>query len=483
MGGLKRFVLFVLLGALFIPIIQIRYHLVREPALFGYYEQAAFPDLKMFAWKSWFSSAFQTRVSKQVNENIGFRNSLIRINNQYDFSLFRTIHADGFIAGKKGYLYEEDYILEYIGRNFIGKTAIDTKIARLKAVQEELERRGTHLLLVIEPGKASFYPEFIPDHYRPDRRSITNLDYMKRRMDALQVEYIDMNRWFLEMKDTSRMKLFPEYGMHWSISSVTLAVDSLTRYMREKYEVQIPGWTVEKMEVSDSLRGSDRDIADMLNLVFPLPPVQAAYPVIRFEPTKPTLRVISVADSYFNNIFYQYTPHLFAKTEYWYYNSSLVYLDSSGTGKVDHSNLSEKFREFDVILLMVSEINAHCGFWDFADQTYGALFPGIHDTWLYRYENKIRNNRWWFRGLVKQAAAEGTTVEQAIHRNAKYAMCVDFDSLENKTHADSITKIILDIRSIPKWLHKVWVISKERNLPIEACLKSEAEYVLSQNKR
>ena len=483
MNGLKYLLITLSFVLLLMPLAQKRLGVGEGPKLSGIYKSESPPDLKYFTWKRWFSGVFQDKISAQVNDHLGFRSTLIRINNQCDFSLFRIIHAEGFIAGKQGILYEEDYIHEYTGRYFIGKTTIDLKIRRLKAVQEELKKRGTCLLFVIEPGKASYFPEHIPDRYRPGRRTLTNMEYMKQRLDALQAGYIDLNSWFLSMKDTSRYKLFPEYGMHWSIYSVALVVDSLSGYLREKCGARIPGFTVERVDVSDSLQGSDRDIADMLNLVFPLRQVTAAYPVIRYDTAKPSLRVIGVADSYFNNIYYVYAPHLFANTEYWYYNSTLYYGNSYGDEKVDHSNLAAKFKETDVILLMVSEINAHCGFWNFVDQAYEALFPPHRDSWCYRYENQIRNERWWFRGMVKESAAEGITLERAVRQNAAYVMCVNYDRLENKTHADSVSRIIWDIRTTPEWLHKVWTVSKERNLPLETCLASEAEYVLSLRKR
>lgn len=479
MKVLKILLLALLFSLLLLPYIQSRLPLVREPALFGIYAKTGPPDLKQLKWKSWSSGQFQEELSRQVRDHQGFRNTLIRFNNQVDYSLFRIIHAEGFIAGRNGYLYEEDYIHEYTGRYFIGKKTLDLKVRRLKAVQEALRKQGVCLLPVIEPGKASFYPEYIPACYHPEKRTLTNLEYMKQRLDAWNVDYLDLDAWFLSMKDTSRYKLFPEYGMHWSIHSVSLVVDTLSRYLRSRCDLDLPGFSIERIETTGSLRGSDRDIADMLNLVFPLKKVTATYPVIRFDSAEPVLKVIAVADSYFNNIYYDYTPHLFANTEYWYYNSTLYYKDSYGDTRVDHSGLPEKFRNVDLILLMTSEINAHCGFWNFVDQSYEALFPATRDTWCYRYENKIRNDRYWFRGMVRQAASERTTLEQAIKRNAAYAMCVDFDTLENKTHYDSVQRIIYNIRTTPKWFHKVWSVSKEQNLPLEACLESEAEYVLS----
>lgn len=479
MNSVKVGLLSLICVLLVLPLWQIRYQVVQEPKLFGIYENAGVPELKSFSWKAWFKGTFQDKIFTQVKDHTGFRNTLIRINNQADFSCFGLIHAEGFVAGKRGFLFEEDYIHEYTGKYFIGKNTLDRKIRRLKSVQEALAKRGTRLLFVIEPGKASFCPENIANCYHPERRTMTNDEYMKQRLDALHVDYIDLNQWFIGMKDTCRYKLFPEYGMHWSLYGVSLAVDSISSYLRGKYCLQVPEFHFDSIVISDSLRGSDHDIADMVNLLFPMPKVTAAYPVIRFDPKKPTLRVIGVADSYFNNIYYDYAPKLFANTEFWYYNSSLYYKDSYGDTKVDHSNLTEKFKNTDLILLMVSEINNHCGFWNFIDQAFVALYPSWRDDWSYKYENTIRNDRWWFRGMVKQAAEEGTTLERAIKRNADYTMCVDFDKLENKTKNDSITQIIWGIRTTPKWMHKVWSLAKERKEPLENTMRSEAEYALS----
>lgn len=482
MKPLKYLLLLLLFLPLLFPHLQMHLPLCSEPPLFGIYQGTQIPGADSLTLRSWFSGSFRDAAESGIRDQLGFRRTLIRIHNQLDYSLFRIIHAEGFIAGRHGYLFEEDYIHEYTGKYFIGKAPLDLKVRRLKAVQEELKRRGTCLLVVIEPGKASFFPEYIPRRYRPENRTLTNLDYLKQRMDARGVEYIDLDRWFRAMKDTCRYKLFPEYGMHWSIYSVALTADSLSDYLRTRCGLAVPGVSVGEVEISDSLRGSDRDIADMLNLLVPLPRVTAAYPAVRFDSVKPVLNVIAIADSYFNNLYYDYAPHLFRNTEYWYYNSSLYHGNSYGDTKVDHSNLVSTLPSADLILLMTSEINAHCGFWDFADQAWEALFPPARDSWCYRFTNRIRNERWWFRGMVTQAAAEGTTLEQAIRRNAEYAMWTQFDALENKTHADSVVRIIADIRSIPEWMHKVWRLSRETGRPLQQCLESEAEYVLSTRK-
>ena len=422
MKFLRLLLLLITSVVLAAPALQHWKPMVKEKDLNGIYRTAKPPDLKSFSWGSWFRGSFQEKIVPEMNDHIGFRKTLIRIRNQADWSLFKTSNTEGFIAGKDGFLYEEDYIFEYTGTYFIGERALDLKARRLKAVQEALGTRGICLLPVIEPGKASFYPEHIPARYHPECRSMSNLEYLQQRMDRYGVRYLDLNRWFLLAKDTSRYKLFPEYGMHWSIYGATLAMDTLTKYLNGACGFSLPGFTVDKIVISDSLQGTDGDIEVMLNLLCPLPPVTAAYPTVRFDKggTTSAPRVLGVGDSYFNTIYNLFAPHQFRSTEFWYYNSRYYSYDSLNNKPVDHSDLPGKLARFNLILLTFSEINAHCGFWNFVDQAWVAFCGTGPDSEVYGYENRIRNEREWFRSMVQKADAGGLSLESAIHRDAVY---------------------------------------------------------------
>jgi hypothetical protein len=182
------------------PFIQTRFLKIPEKPLRGMYVFSEEPQVKWFTWRKWFSGEFQDRFGKGIEDNVGFKSSLIRLRNQVDFSLFKLIHAEGFIAGKEDNLFEEDYILEYTGKYFIGKETLDKKLTRLKEVQQKLKSLGTNLFLVIEPGKASFCPEYIPNRYRPERRSMTNYGYLLAKASELNLDYLDLNKYFLSIK-------------------------------------------------------------------------------------------------------------------------------------------------------------------------------------------------------------------------------------------------------------------------------------------
>ncbi|MEI6455909.1 MAG: hypothetical protein WCO93_06435 [bacterium] len=423
MTAFKKILFILVLLLMLIPFIQNRLLRISEKPLRGMYQFSEKPELKLFTWAGWFSGEFQEKLRKSTEDNIGFKKTLIRIFNQIDFSLFKLIHAEGFIAGKKDFLFEEDYIHEYTGKYFIGKETINKKLSRLKEVQQELKSRGTTLLLVLEPGKASFYPEFIPSRYHPENRSLTNYDYLRERALQLELEYLDLNRYFLSLKDTSRYPIFSKYGMHWSIFGVYHAIDTISRHIEANMNTVLPGMQIIELVISDQSRGSDYDIGEMMNVIFRLPATRCAYPEVRFDTSRimRRLSVLVIADSYYLNIVDDYGKNLFRKQQYWYYNNRLYpFQDDVPPTYVDKTNLMEKLAGYDVILLMTSEINLHCGFWNFADEAWLAFHPDEKEDPVYRIENEIRNERSWFRFLVRRAEIERVPLETMIRQNAEY---------------------------------------------------------------
>ena len=465
--------------------LQFSWHLVKEPPLVGYFNLKELPTIKEFTWKKWFSEDFQEELSSRLHDNSGLRNTMIRINNQYDFSLFGLIHAEGFVKGKQRYLYEEDYIHEYTGEYFIGKAVIDKKLARLKNVIDSLKAHNIPLLLVYEPGKASFFPEYIPRRFHPERRTLNNYEYMVSRSQELGIDFMDMNSYFLKMKDTARYPLFPRYGMHWSLYGVPKAVDTLKRSIEKMTGTILPGFKTSRLYHAETPMGTDNDIGEMLNLVCPLNHEPDVYPFIAFDKTPPvTLSALVIADSYYGNIVDDFGPHMFRNQDYWYYNSKLYpYMNCNPPKYVDKSGLREKLTSYNVILLMVSEINLHCGFWNFADEAYMAFHPEKKDPLLYGFENSIRNDRGWFRFMVKKSKIQGRPVEEMVREDAGYTFYSNYNNLPGKTYWDSVYHLAFDIRYNAEWLAKVTKKAHDWKIPVDSVVMLDAIYCYEQSKK
>jgi|WetSurMetagenome_2_1015567.scaffolds.fasta_scaffold42908_2 hypothetical protein len=482
---IKNILFLFLLVMLITPLVLMRYPFIKEKLLFGHFTTSSKPDSKKWTWAGWFSGSFQEEFSAGFNDNAGLRMTMIRINNQYDYSLFGIIHAEGFIAGKNGYLYEEDYIKEYTGKYFIGKKVLDRKMDKLFDVQRMLRERGIDLILVLEPGKASYYPEYIPNRYHPEKSTLSNYTYLTSKLMERGMDYLDLSHWFLELKDTSRYNLFPRYGMHWSIYGMNLALDTLSRYISSVSGKKLPGFTMRNIELSATPRSTDNDIEEMANLLFPMPDDTYAYPVNIFgdDTSRRNLNVLVVGDSYYRNIKDDFSGFLFKADTFWYYNSKVYPHIHTKVVYVDHSNLLKTLEQYQVIILMVSEINLHCTFWNFIDQAYAALHPGYHDSYIYNKENEIRNERSWFRFMVGKAFRESRPLERVITADATYLMNLNYDSIKDKTAEDSIARVVWTIKSKPDWYAQVVKKAKERNIPIEQMLNRDALFIYKSMKK
>src|SRR5690606_40159689 len=84
---------------------------------------------------------FQAEYEKYLDNSIGFRGDLIRLNNQIKFSLFDRINSDGVILGKNKMVFHENYITSYLGQDYIGKDSIIAFAHKLKELQDSLQSR------------------------------------------------------------------------------------------------------------------------------------------------------------------------------------------------------------------------------------------------------------------------------------------------------------------------------------------------------
>ena len=376
----KRILFIVLIVMMLLPFAQSKLNYFTLKPLDGSYELADKPQLKLFTWKLWFNEKFQHDYNKSIEDNIGFRNFLLRLNNQVDYSFFRRTSTSKAIIGKSDCLYEEGYILDYIGRSFVGKDSINRELQRVKWVQEYLKKeKNIDLILVFEPGKASYYPEFIPNRYYPENKTISNYLYYAQQCKAFKINHLDLNAWFISMKGTSKYPLYPKYGVHWSTYGMCLAADTLVKFIERTRGIDMLNLYWKDVRVTDELKDVDFDIELTLNLLFPLPHETMAYPNLQFESNagKVKPKVLTIADSYYWSIYNSKLPkNVFGKHEFWYYNRT-IYPDIWGeTAKyVDHTKDKENIENKDVILLMVTELNMNRAFFSFIDNVYNIYHP------------------------------------------------------------------------------------------------------------
>jgi len=332
-----------------------------------------YTDKPEFSWHGWFEGTYQGDLDPYLEENVAFRNFLVRVYNQTEFSLFKTVHANEVILGKKNYLYELNYIRAYTGSDFLGHEIIQEKCSKLKVVQDELAKLDIELLVVLAPGKASFFPEYIPDELLSEKGPTNNQVYLQS-FEENDIKHIDFNSYFQSMKDTSEYVLVPKCGIHWSTYGSMLALDSIVAYIENTRKIDMVDVSFEGIKLTHKPRSTDYDVGDALNLLWRIPSRSLAYPygysLQEESKTKPDIMII--ADSYYWSFYKKsYNKSLWGRHHFRYYNQELY---EHGDIKSNLSKIDlEELRKFDFIMLLYTEANMTKFANDFIEQAYASL--------------------------------------------------------------------------------------------------------------
>jgi len=469
----KYIILVILLFVIFIPLLQNIFNIFQEKELKGVPYPIKLPEITS---ETWFNGQFQSEFDKAANENVGLRNFLIRTKNQIDYSLLNKSNAPGVIVGKNKTLYEWDYIRAFIGRDFIGKEAIKEKMNRTLFIQNEYKKKNINLVLVFEPGKASLYPENIPKRFKPGKKNLTNYEYMKYCADSLDIDYLDLNQYFVELRDTVSVPLIPRDGIHWSVYGMNLAVDTIVGFIENLRGIDMPDKVYYRIDKTKIPRSTDNDLVGIMNLIKPSEPEYLGYPVFEYvdgiKKTKPNIKCIG--DSFFWNLFSSQIPKkVFAYTDFMYYYKS------TRVKEYDTVNTDTLSREEtpDVILIMITERFLYKYAWGYIDDTY-QLLSGKMDEFMgqYYYENRIRQDYVWFDRLVIEATDRGINLVDHIRGNADYMVYTD---VQNRSKNPDLKYYIDEIRNDSAWLEDVRRKAIENNISLDSMIRLDAEWVLN----
>lgn len=459
-----------------LPAIQKEYAFVKVKKLDGDFILAEKPA---FSWADWYGGKYQFAYDKYLEDHIGFRDFFVRLTNQIDFSLYRIPHAEGVVVGKNDQLFEFDYIRAFTGEDYIGKDNIDRKIRKLKFIQKYLkEEKNIDLVLVFEPGKASFYPECIPDRYLDFVSSNTNFDSFLSKAIEYQVNYIDFRTYFNSMKGTKSYPLYPQYGIHWSIYGMSFAADSLISYIETIRNIDLPEYVIDSLQIEKIARRPDYDVGKTLNLLFQLHEKEKlAYPAYRFNenPLKEKPMVLTIADSYYWNIFNTGIPkNLFKNETFWYFNKQ-IYPDYYFQPKtVADINLQEEIEKQDVIFLMITERFLFKFGWNFIEDVFKLYGPTSEFDKMHDYKCMVWNYNVWFTNTINDAKKRNISLEEILDLIAEYTY--GQDNLNNLLMLMGPEYYKRNIMRNKTWYKGLELKATEENISLDELIQHEADF-------
>ncbi len=425
---IKKTAFVILLLVLLFPILQQGFNLITVKPLKGAIVNA---QDSTFSLETWLSGTYQTTKEKFLNDNFGFRNIMIRVNNQLAFSFDKIALANGVIIGKENYLYEEGVINSYLGKDFCGEKSLNEQIDKLKAVHDSLKARGIDLIVVSVPNKAFFFPEYIPDRYGKKVHA-SNYEYYSKALQETNIPYLDLNNYFIQNKNTSRYPLYPQYGHHWSDYGCDTSMVILSKFIGKVRNIELPIIKYDSLRTGFDYTSSDYDIADGMNIIQDLKTFEMAYPKVSFddhEKTKPS--VLTIGDSFYWGIYGNgHSSGIFSKYDFWYYFHEL---ESPGkpNKQTDDVDLKQEIENFQVIMIMSNPVCFNQLGWGFIEKAYTLYVtnkgasdgaPRAFDKRLNEIISGIRNSPNWYKEIVKKAHDRGIPVDTMLVQDATWVL-------------------------------------------------------------
>jgi len=262
-------ILFALLwvAILWLPTLERAFGLFPHVPLYGAEQK---PDEVRFGAKTWFDGTYAAKYEPWFNYRLGLRSYLVRTWNQLDFSLFRMVPSQAgsrVVIGRNGMLYEHVYVEHYNRPGQAGDEMLQRIAQRTRRLQDELQERGIAMLVVIAPSKVEVYPENVPDGLlRPGRNERkTSYEAIVPLLAENGVNVLDGARLFKEWKAESPYPLFPLTGVHWNYVGAARVIQLIMQELERQTGKKLPRIEIERVEVTDQIRGTDNDLGELLN--------------------------------------------------------------------------------------------------------------------------------------------------------------------------------------------------------------------------
>ena len=443
MKTFKKIWFVILLALLFLPMLQTLFHFVNEKPLDGAFVEAKKPVITP---KTLFNETAQDSLMTWCTEQTGFRKPMIRLNNQLLYSAFGKVSAIGPVKGNDDYTFiEESYIISYTGETYLGNEAIEKNTRQIKLIQDMLRTKGITLLPVFVLGKASYYPELIPEKYIVKRHETNNYQEYLKAFDEQGVEMIDFNRWLCAQKGTEAHPIYCNLSAHWTVYAASLAMDSLVHYMENKTQHEQAHFHIEGFDTT-YLMNQDDDLYRMMNLLLPMKHNTIDQPKFGFtEGYKP--RVLAISDSYWWTVYawnVALPQNLFRPGDFWFYNKT-VYPERTPIQNVESVDYKQEIEDQEFVLLVCTEATNHLWPYGFIERYlsgYDNVFRykepeqyDAADSLYFVYRNaeiekniqRIKDTPEWMESITRQADEKGITIEQSLWDNAEYTYRMDIE--------------------------------------------------------
>jgi len=318
------------------------------------------------SFESYSSGRFQRAFEAWFEARLDLRPLLVRADNELNLRVFRGFNPGtntALVLGKHGFIFEREYVDALNRRNLVPVAELAQKVQRLKLLQDYLDSHGSTLLLVISPSKALSYPENLERRY-VDRRwpdVPTNYEQFVPLLERAGIHVLDAQEQLFASKQLGGPAWFTNTGTHWNEPASCQIAAQIADFVRRQSAPTTPRLRCEAPTWESEPSGTDRDLLDLANLLFPkqfyrpTPKVASRVVSVRGEHERPS--VLFVGSSFVWAIWNRWQRLGSRKTAFYYYYSSESSLSGVRNRPLDHSRIDFPHQVFGRTAVVI-EINA-----------------------------------------------------------------------------------------------------------------------------
>jgi alginate O-acetyltransferase complex protein AlgJ len=186
---------------------------------------------------------FPNEYEKYYDDNFGLRKLYLKAFNFINYKYFRRSASTKTTIGKNNFIFLRDSYLPSISDTTrFDKQTLATFRKKIKARNKYYKSKGIDWYLIIAPGKATMYPEMIPDQYSKNEGYFNRTEQL---MNSLKKHNLDSNVLYLKDSLYKHKKSNPLYyriDHHWNKLGAFYGAKSILNLIR-KNNPQIPNHT------------------------------------------------------------------------------------------------------------------------------------------------------------------------------------------------------------------------------------------------
>lgn len=342
----KTLALVILIG-LWIPLLVNHLPGIKRLTVFGVEE----PRIqKPTSW--WDGSAQQDFASKLIDTSVS-RTYLLRVRNQYQYSLFGKINAESV------YQFGDQFFRFYMygfneKYNYVGLDTIRKKVDLLEQVQHKIGK-DVPIITVIAPSKARYYEHLLPERHRTKTKR-TNYDAYLNELAACNFTVLDFNDYFIK-HPSETPAIFGNGGIHWSHYAAAIAMDSLIQYVSHVKNIPFSTFRYEPY-YADGYNVDDLDIALMRNIFVRAKDDKLRNVKLFDVPRKRKLRAVIIGDSFFMTIQYMdLRRRIFSNDSPYYYYFGHECGVNYEEYPIDPKQVAAELKRADCVIIMSDIVN------------------------------------------------------------------------------------------------------------------------------